>query len=79
MSYGKLCGDKIKINRSMNSVTNELEVSCDLYEGHEGEHSKMLYHCVKSKQGHIDNYRMGDITWQNEWKQLTTAKKEGEV
>lgn len=69
MSYGKLCGAKIKIATSIN-VENDIEVSCDLYEGHEGPHSKMFYHTVpipKAKWSwERHNHRLGRITWKNE-------------
>lgn len=61
MSAGNLCGDKLKISRNINAE-NTIEVSCDLYEGHEGDHSKMLYHCV-DRGDFIDNYRLGRIKW----------------
>lgn len=67
MSTGKLCGHKIKISDSLNSE-NTIEVSCDLYDGHDGEHSKMFYKCSKRKDSNIiDNYRVGRINWKEKW------------
>lgn len=73
---GKLCGAKIKISDNINSE-NTKTVSCDLWEGHEGDHSKMFYHCkeVAERPGFPDNHRLGRISWNNE---LTENKKANE-
>lgn len=70
MSNGKLCGHKIKISHEINGE-NKTEVSCDLYEGHEGDHSKMFYHCVERPNEIVfkSNYRLGIIQWKNEYEQ----------
>ena len=66
MSEGKLCGHKIKLSHEING-NNTLQVECDLYEGHGGEHSKMFYHCVDRPNDKIfkDNYRVGRVNWKN--------------
>lgn len=69
MSEGKLCGHTIKIARNINQE-NTIEMSCDLYEGHEGNHSKMLYHNVDKEPKDIifkDNYRLGRIEWKDKF------------
>ncbi len=67
MSTGKLCGVKIKISERING-SNDIVVSCDQYEGHEGDHSKMFYHCVPQEDSKIfkTNHRVGEIKWNNE-------------
>ncbi len=72
MSTGKLCNAKIKISQSVNSK-NTIEVECDNYDGHEGDHSHMFYHCKKRPNDNIftDNYRLGRITWQDELNDTT--------
>lgn len=62
MSSGKLCGDKISIGFEINASNREV-VTCDLYEGHDGPHSKMIYHVKNRGKGIIDNFRLGRITW----------------
>lgn len=64
MSNEILCNKKLKISKEINAE-NQIEVKCDLYEGHEGEHSKMFYHSKKIGEI-IDNYRLGRITWKDE-------------
>ena len=66
MSEGKLCNATIEISGELNSE-NTIEVSCDLYEGHEGAHSTMYYHCKKREDnsGIIDNFRLGRINWKD--------------
>ena len=67
MSNGKMCGCKIKISTEING-TNTIEIECDNYEGHEGNHSKMFYHCVDRPNDKIfkDNHRLGKIEWKTE-------------
>ena len=50
MSIGKLCNQKFKISLEVNSK-NTIEVDCDLYEGHDGNHERMLYHCIDRQEG----------------------------
>lgn len=62
MSQGELCGHKISVGTHINS-NNEIVVRCDLYKGHEGDHSVMFVHCKNSGKGHIANYGLGRIVW----------------
>jgi hypothetical protein len=63
----KLCGVKIKISKRLN-VENHIEVSCDLYEGHLGPHSKIFYHTRLIEGARFDheriNLRVGKIDWE---------------
>jgi hypothetical protein len=65
MSEGKLCGRKIKVSLGINRK-NHIELSCGNYEGHEGDCSAMIYHVV-NHGSHIGNYRLGSITWKNNY------------
>lgn len=64
MSSGKLCGLELKISQEINGE-NSINVKCDLYEGHDGECSKMFYHCKDMADSKIfkHNYRVGRIKW----------------
>jgi len=68
MSQGELCGHKIKIATKING-TNTIEVECDNWKGHEGDHSKMFYHITKMPNETIfkNNYRLGSIKWKNNY------------
>jgi len=72
MSQGKLCGKKIKIATEFNSK-NTIEVSCDLYEGHEGKCSKGFYHCtpIEGDKHFTHNHRLGRIEWDKKFQHHT--------
>lgn len=67
MSTGNLCGASLLISDHINGENTKL-VLCDLYEGHEGDHSKMFYHCAEIPNDKIfkSNHRLGRISWKPE-------------
>jgi len=67
MSTGKLCNHSINVSLKINSE-NDIMLYCDQYEGHEGDHSAMFYHCAQRQDESkiIDNYRLGRISWKKE-------------
>lgn len=74
MSNYAVCGSMIRYSDRLNS-TSYTTTTCDLQEGHEGDHSAMFYHCAKRVIDPksekpvpyvIDNYRLGRITWKDE-------------
>lgn len=74
MSNGKLCNAEIVISKGINRP-GTIIMHCDLYEGHEGDCSKMIYHAKKREDnsGIIDNYRLGRITWKKELSEKGTS------
>lgn len=64
MSEGKLCGCKLKVSTEMNKE-NSIELSCDGWFGHNGDHTATIYHTENQGNGFI-NKRIGILSWKRE-------------
>lgn len=67
MSEGQLCGAKIEVALSKNSLEGYAH-ECDLYVGHGGKHSKGFYNVTINKGGWKDNHPLGRIEWDDSLK-----------
>lgn len=64
MSEGKLCGCKLMVSTEMNKE-NSIELSCDGWHGHTGDHTATIYHT--QKDGNVThNKRIGVLRWSQE-------------